>query len=176
MRLFVAVGLPANVRQAASELIGKLKLMQLRASFVAPSAMHVSLLFLGNAPESELEPIKTKVNKVNVAGFSSKMADCGVFPNWNYIKVAWWGLSGDGWAKLYEGVSKALQKKSGFRFIPHLTLARIKAIADKPAFIKKFKTLKPEHFEFKIEEFKLIQSELTPAGPIYTELASFRLF
>ncbi len=74
---------------------------------------------------------------------------------------------------LKSALSKFNFKKDYNDFIPHLTLARIKFLSSAKDYMGKLKQIKPKEKEFKIESFKLIKSELTRQGPVYTDVETF---
>jgi 2'-5' RNA ligase len=58
VRLFVALELPASVREALTGWVTALPgSVKQSVRFVAPEALHVTLCFLGSQPEHEIEPI-----------------------------------------------------------------------------------------------------------------------
>jgi RNA 2',3'-cyclic 3'-phosphodiesterase len=175
MRVFVAAGLPENVVQAAQEAQKTLRLMGIKGSFVSPEAMHATLVFLGETPDSDLERIKTRLCGVECSGFQAWLGNPGVFPDWSHARVAWLGLKGDGWQGLHGAVAKALHIKPEFGFVPHLTLARIKAVDDKQKFRQGFCSIHVPALSFRVHEFRLMGSQLAQKGAVHTELAVFRL-
>ncbi|MBW2992587.1 RNA 2',3'-cyclic phosphodiesterase, partial [Candidatus Woesearchaeota archaeon] len=63
--------------------------------------------------------------------------------------------------------------KNDFEFHPHITLARVKFVKDKLKFKELIHSLRIEDSEFEVKQFKLIKSELTPEGPVYSDLEVF---
>jgi 2'-5' RNA ligase len=61
-------------------------------------------------------------------------------------------------------------------YIPHLTIGRLKGSTNKDILVEKIKEVKDvEIGSMTINKLTLKKSELTPAGPIYTDLKVFEL-
>ncbi|HLH32445.1 MAG TPA: RNA 2',3'-cyclic phosphodiesterase, partial [Terriglobia bacterium] len=59
MRLFIAVDLPNDVRDQLAEVQRALRPLTDSARWVAPESIHITLKFLGEVPEKQLEDIDT---------------------------------------------------------------------------------------------------------------------
>ena len=108
--------------------------------------------------------------------FTMKLSGTGVFPNNNYVKVIWIGIKE---AQIIETIVKTIDghlSKLGFKkekkgFSPHLTIARVKSAKNKQRLLETIE--KYTDVEFSIQEvksIKLVKSDLTSAGPIYTTI------
>ena len=174
MRLFIAIDLKElkdyfkEIQDQIPRDIAKLKPV---------NTFHLTLKFLGEVPDEKTEEIKEALAKIKFSQFKLTLDQLGVFPTENYIRVVWIGLKGNSHlSKLQEDIEKVLDQfyfKKDYEFLPHLTLARVKFISNKPEFIQKLKQIKIERKEITINKFKLIKSELTRQGPIYEDLAIF---
>ena len=56
----------------------------------------------------------------------------------------------------------------------HITIARIKQVYNKKEFVKYLGSIKYEKMDFKIEEFFLMESELTAEGPVYKKIKKYK--
>ena len=175
MRLFVAVEVPSEVLDEATRVSDALKKEAIRANFVKQEAMHVTLLFLGETPDEESADIAKKLSTVKCPPFEAGTTQLSVFPDWSYIRVVWVGVEGEGWNELHRMVSESLRRPPTKDFHPHITLARVKSLQDKAGFVKRLKGIQLEGLKFRVGSFKLMKSELTPLGPVYSELAEFSL-
>ena len=180
MRTFIALELPESVRERLGQLQERLKGTENRIKWVNPSLIHLTMKFLGEVKESNLEKV-TQVAR-NVTGrfsiFKMKIGKMGVFPNFSSPRVIWVGIE-EGKDKL-ETLAAELEEKlgqEGFsrssrKWTSHLTLARVKVLKEK----EKLKALllqyckEVEGIEVKVKSLSVIKSELTPRGPIYTVL------
>ena len=113
--------------------------------------------------------------------FNIQLKGTGVFPNPNYIKVIWIGIQNGEQIipiaqKIDEKISKLGFKKEKRKFSPHLTIGRVKSAKNKDKIIKIIDKYRDVQFaDLKVEFLKLIRSELTPKGPIYTTIKEIKL-
>lgn len=176
IRVFIAVDMP--VTQKASEVINELKKININAKIVEIENMHLTLKFLGDIDENLTDDIE-KIIKESIGDnqpFEITLKSMGVFPNQNYIKVAWIGVEDAETLKtIAETIDKKLQslgfKKEKRPFSAHLTIARIKSAKNKEKLIElihKYQNIELQ--KIKINKIFLKKSILTPTGPIYTNL------
>lgn len=177
MRLFIAIELPKELDLEFSSLKDKLDTGY--AKINATEDNHLTLKFLGDLEENKLDTLKNVLKKVDFASFKIKLSDVGVFPNQDYVRVVWVGIKPEEETKeLKKKIDSVLVDfnfKDDFDFNPHITLARVKFVADKEKFKELLSSLKFEEVEFEVKEFKLVKSELTPKGPVYEDLEVYRL-
>lgn len=173
MRLFIAIELPEDI---ITELERIQKKLDAPISGQAISGQHhLTLKFLGEivSPEKVEELLKP----IRFKPFELSLSKIGVFPNEDYIKIVWIGITPIEQIielqKQIEDSLKSLKIRSDHKFHPHITLSRVKSIKDKEQF-KKLIKITPRQLKFKVTSFKLIKSELTSRGPVYMELASFQ--
>lgn len=175
MRTFIAVDLPENITKQLTEIQESLKTNIAKQTI--SKQQHLTLKFLGEVKEEDIEKIKQSLNKVKFQEFESATSKIGVFPNENYIKVVWLGIDPeDQIMQLKQNIDAALKEfnfKDDHKFHPHITLSRVKFITDKEEFKKILATINSKKKIFQIKQFKLYSSTLTPKGPLYKELASF---
>ena len=172
MRTFVAIEVNNNnvlnsIHQVQSELNIKAKPVELHN-------MHFTVQFLGEVSEEMVRKISDALNSIEFSTFSVTFASIGAFPKPNSPRVIWVGIN-DGvneLEKLAETIRSTLSDV-GFspdkKFKPHVTIFRVKnRIEDLPSKLEKFSSY---YFgKQEISEIKLKKSELTPNGPIYTDL------
>jgi len=173
MRLFIALELPEEVVAELKRLQAELDLFGLRPV----KDFHLTLKFLGDVPEPKIGKIKEILSQTNFKPFEAELSETGVFPNMDFVKVIWAGITGEPILILQKDIDLGLEQL-GFgrdnRFKPHLTLARVNFIKDKHALAKKLKSLSVNPIRFKVTEFKLIESTLTPKGPVYEEQGIYK--
>ena len=174
MRLFIAIDFE-ELKDYFIKLQDQLPKEDVKLTLT--KTFHLTLKFLGEVPEDNIEEINEKLKKIKFEKVEINLDDIGVFPNENYISVVWVGLNPK--EKIVESQKKidsALEDLFGRdkRFHPHVTLARVRFVKDKANFInslKKIKIEKDKKIEFK--NFKLIKSTLTTKGPVYGDLKVF---
>jgi 2'-5' RNA ligase len=145
---------------------------------VEPENIHITLKFLGDTPEEQIDDIYEIISSTvaDIKPFEITMKGTGVFPNESYLKVIWIGLSP---VDTIAAISKTLDEKLatlGFKkenknFSPHLTIGRVRSAKNKNELIKVIEKYKETTFKtFQVSSIKLKKSQLTPQGPIYSNL------
>ncbi len=137
----------------------------------------MTIRFLGDITLNVAEKIYLEMQKVKFKPFPVQLIGIGVFPNLNYPRVLWVGIS-QGADQLKDVFSQIEPKlySLGFppdanAFSPHLTIARVRAVRNKPQlvdFVRKNVSYDLGSVEAKC--LRLKRSQLTPKGPIYTTL------
>ena len=182
IRAFIAVEIAPDTITRIGAVIERLKPRSAAIRWIGTGNFHLTLKFLGNIDESQIEPIGAALFDalhpfprltINAKGL-------GVFPNPKRPRVVWVGLVGSQLVSLQAKVESALTPL-GFApeektFTPHLTIGRWRQgeRADRTA----KQTLDQElgkwsDYEFgqsPIDEVILFQSDLKPAGAIYRRL------
>jgi 2'-5' RNA ligase len=189
MRLFVALDIPNETRDALAQLIARLKPKCPMAKWVRPESMHVTLKFIGHTAEENLPDVKTALAEINSPRpIDMHFRGLGFFPNEKHPRVFWCGIDiSPNAAPIAAEIDSALEKlgipPETHAFAPHLTLARlyshdrpprgglqdclaeIAAVASESA-RKSFGTTRTS-------EFHLFESKLKPSGAEYTCLQTF---
>ncbi len=171
MRLFIAF----DVSPAAHDHIIALQKQLTGAKLTLTKNFHLTLKFLGETTPAQAEDIKKRLAKVPFKPFTAQLDGTGVFPENGTPRVVWIGIKPhDIICELQKQIDEALQgmfaKEKDFQ--AHITLARVKEIADKK-FAEHVKNLKVEPISFEVKEFKLIESQLTSEGPHYKDIAVY---
>jgi 2'-5' RNA ligase len=145
---------------------------------VDPHNIHVTLKFLGDTDEQQIDDIEQIMKEAvtHIEPFPITLKGTGVFPNHNYLKVIWIGITGGAALEamahaIGDRLSEIGFKKESRGFSSHLTIGRVKTARNKTQLLNIIETY--AEVEFSIEEvhsIKLKKSELTPKGPIYTTL------
>lgn len=167
MRCFIAIDIPEDISRKLKELqkqFGNL------ASITFPKIFHLTLKFLGEISERQLEEIKIILRRVKFKPFDLELTEIGSFPNDKRINVLWVGIKPAGRViELQQDIEKNLHGfAKDLRFHPHITIGRVKFVKEREG-IRKLLGNKIEG-EFRAENFKLIKSELTSEGPKYEDL------
>jgi len=172
MRTFVAIEVSSK---DVLNSIHKIRAgLNFKAKPVELHNMHFTVQFLGEVSEEMIRKISDTLSGIEFSAFSISFASIGVFPNTNSPRVIWIGTN-DGVNEL-EKLAETIRTKLshlGFspdkKFKPHDTIFRIKnKIEGMSSKLEKFSSC---YFGKQIvSEIKLKKSELTPNGPIYTDL------
>jgi len=184
MRTFVAIELPEAVRASLGRLRDMLRHSKAQASWVKTDNMHLTLRFLGEIDEKNLETFSARLydSCARYAALTMFVRGTGVFPNARRPAVVWAGLealSGDlaGIQTAVESAARAIGLPPETKpFHPHITLARIRdhrQIGDLMERLETAKTFATD--DFPVRTVALFSSELRPAGAIYRRLREFAL-
>jgi len=183
IRAFIAVEFAAATVNRISAAIEQLKPRIVGIRWVAPANYHLTLKFLGNIDESQIEIIGQALTDAlhPFQRFTINAKGLGVFPSVKRPRVLWVGLHGNQLISLAVKVASALAPL-GFMleeraFTPHLTIGRWRQ-TDRADRSLEQALGKWRDFEFgpsPVDEVILFQSVLKPAGAIYTRLNVFTL-
>jgi len=88
-------------------------------------------------------------------------------------KILYAKASSDTLYNLAKEIKEAVGAKETKPFIPHITLCRIKRIKNFEKFIKKIRSFEHKTIGTMQVRIELIQSHLTPKGPIYRTIHTF---
>ncbi len=179
LRVFVAVDLPQDVRQALKTAQEALCARRFEIRWVKPENIHLTLKFIGDTPPADLLRIGPALRAAAAASapFTLAARGAGVFPGIKAPRVVWAGLSGELPAlfALQQSVDKALAA-AGFApetrpFKAHLTLGRVKGRLRPAELLAALQALGQwASPTFRVARVTLFQSDLHPGGAVYTPL------
>lgn len=176
LRTFIAVELPERLVPEIEKIESVLNTPGIK--LVEPKQVHITLKFLGDIPEDNVETIASALSQVNCKPFEARIKGVGVFPKPAYIKVIWLGAEGN-FDVLHDEVERVLTPfkfEKDHLFSPHATLARVKQLRDKAALFEKLKQLEDIDLgTINVGAISLKKSTLTPQGPIYETLREIKL-
>jgi 2'-5' RNA ligase len=184
MRLFIAIEIPDEIKKEMVMVQEQLRKANIDATWPRPEAMHLTLKFLGEIPETKVAEIVSGMQKAaeGIGRFRLEVKGVGTFPNPRNARVVWIGLSGDigKLTKLQEAVENAMAGiglvRDERKFTAHLTLGRIKYIRSRDTWIKTLEEIKDISLPaFEVTSVSLMQSELKPSGAVYTEMGRVEL-
>jgi 2'-5' RNA ligase len=184
MRLFIAINLPAAVRDAIYADAEPLRAVTTAVRWVSPAALHVTLKFLGEQDESLVGRLRDVLESVgpNHAAISARTTDMGAFPNFRRPRVVWVGMTSERALQSLAGdIDRALTPlgipREARAFQAHLTLGRVKGelgAAQATALEAAAKSCSGSR-ELTVRTVDLMQSELGPGGSRYSILAAVPL-
>jgi 2'-5' RNA ligase len=188
IRSFIAIELPEEAKKGLARLRKELERDEHRfVKWVDPGGIHLTLKFLGNIPAKRVTEI-TEAMKEAMQGtspFHLEISGLGAFPRLRQPRVLWVGVGGeiDKLSRLQQNTDSALAAlgfaKEERPFVPHLTLARIREGPSAPERRSFSELVGSTTFEDKypveVEAIRLMRSQLTRGGAIYTCLSVVRL-
>ncbi|MGD9330332.1 MAG: RNA 2',3'-cyclic phosphodiesterase [Desulfobacterales bacterium] len=184
-RAFIALALPHTVIDFLEKVQHCLAGQGLRARWVRPAGMHLTLKFLGPLPPEKVAAVQAVLRAVAARHPALRLTVHGLggFPNRRRPRVLWMGVSGDSTPlvdlqrDIDDGLTTLgwLPEKRSFR--GHLTIARAKGRRPFDPGIGKFLTrCEPsESVSFRGQNLGLYRSELRPAGAVYDIISQVAL-
>ena len=193
MRIFIAIETSAGQKEKLAEFQSALQKCGVDLKIVEKENLHLTLRFLGEINETELETVKNGLQfalssvsrsaRDAVSGsqpFNMHLKGTGAFPSLNHINIIWAGVSTG------ESELKSLAKKINSEihvgktdereFSCHITVGRVKSAKNKEQLLKVLKEFSNFDFgETIVKEIKLKESKLSPQGPAYKDLAVIAL-
>ena len=182
IRTFIAIHLPQEVQGYLGELTDSLsgQVPQRSVRWVKPDRIHLTLRFIGETEKNLLTAVGKALDEVaaRYQQFPLYLQGFGCFPNCKRPRVLWAGVGGDleNAGRLKKDVDSALTslgwEAENRSFQPHLTIGRVK---DSQAVAGQRWPAELTTLTIPVHSIHLIESELTPSGPIYTVRHSSRL-
>ena len=187
-RIFIAIELPAAVRQGIKQHIDRLRrtFPEVRASWSREDNLHLTLKFLGDVLISQTPALSEACAKAarQSVPFELVVEGGGMFPPRGRPKVLWVGVSSGLEAtqqpllKLRESVEDACAA-AGFApeprpYHPHLTIARLRESKDARALAEQHRQIGFLPEAYMVSEIVLFRSELSSKGSKHTPLSRHR--
>jgi 2'-5' RNA ligase len=175
MRLFLAVDLPAAVKDELDHAIEARRPSLPDARWVPRENLHLTVSFLGEVADERVEGIVAAMQEAltATAPFVARMAGSGAFPSARRARVLWAGLEAEG-GHLTSVASACIGALEPLGFSPesrpwtaHITLARLRVPGD----VSRILPIALEPVEFPIEEVTLFRSRLGRPAPRYEPVA-----
>ena len=177
MRLFVAITLPSEVKTYLYELERKFKDTKIaKLSLTSKKNLHITLKFLGDVPEKDLEFLKEKLRLITFKKFNLCLNSLELLPDKLSPRIIFAGvIPQEPLKKLQQLIDCETLELGEVKLGGHITLGRIKQIKQLPLFLQKLKTLNIDLLNFEVTTFSLFKSELSKDGPTYTLLETYSL-
>jgi 2'-5' RNA ligase len=176
IRLFVGLALPEAVQQQLDPLCAGVP----GARWVATESRHLTLRFIGDVPESTATDIHDALSEIEAPAFALTLEGVGQFGSKGLARMLWVGAERQERllrlaAKVESAVVRAGLERESRKFIPHVTLARLRDVreAQLGPYLADHALFRVEPFE--VERFVLFSSFLSRNGAIYTPEAEYPL-
>ena len=181
LRTFLAIDLPSSLHLAIGQKQNQLKSVLPGINWVKSENLHITLKFLGDTPESQIDDLRQVVEQAvkRTLSFVLTLRGFGAFPDKGAPRTLWTGIESE--ENVLEHLAVQVEAavvplgfpEEGKPFRPHLTLARIKKDhRELGQAIEKAGVL-ADPFIFGrllVEQVTLFQSDLRPTGSVYTKL------
>ncbi len=178
MRLFVAINLPAEIRERLAAEQDRLRRAQADVSWVRAENIHVTLKFLGETEEKRLDRIRPALLEVarGSAPFRIQVSGLGSFGG-RVPRVVWVGVQegAEPLSRLAKDVEAAMARlgfpKEKRGFSAHITLGRVRSAKNAEALLTALAQAETGPLgSVEVNQVELMQSELRPTGSVYTVL------
>ena len=184
IRCFFAIELPGELKARLHQFIADLKTRADGVKWVKSDSLHITLKFMGNLPERQVDTLITALisKPVRVSPFEVRIAEFGAFPNHRRPRVFWLGVESlprQPLYSLFRQLEARLEplgyEKESRRFAPHLTMGRVKSGQTFDTLWQWTRAHPFEPFRFSVDSFVLMQSILKPGGAEYKQLQKYPL-
>lgn len=176
-RIFIAINLPEDVK---SKLLSyQENWPELPARWTTKENLHLTLAFLGNTSDQELEKVFKVMQEVGERHqtFPLEFTHIIFGPSPKNPKMIWVQVeSSQKLLELQKDVETSLAQSADKSFSPHLTLARLKAFQFRQMETEELPDVNEEiSLSFKVTSVEVMESTLRRSGAQYTILQSFML-
>ena len=182
MRLFVAIKVNDEIRDKCQEIMATLLISGADLKTTPKENLHITLKFLGEVREDRVNEVKDIIRETSKSSHAFRIgfSVLGYFGGVRFPRVVWLGI--DKGKPQIISLSNQLNEKLSFIRSeerspwPHLTLARVKSVKNSEKLIQVIKDNRDVKLgEVDAKEMSLYSSRLTPNGPIYSEIKTFKL-
>src|SRR5580704_15228531 len=129
MRAFVALDIDDTIRGRIGRFLDGVRGFAPDARWARPESLHVTLKFIGEKSEEEVEKIKRLLETIAADRFEMSFRGYGFFPGARAPRVFWIGIEAGSQlsalaATVDENIASLEIPQEEHAFNPHLTLAR----------------------------------------------------
>lgn len=184
VRLFVAVEITGEIRKKLAEFQDELKKVDADVGWVAPENIHITLKFIGALDEEKIEAVTTVIRDsvIHIKPFDLDCTGAGTLPTEKNPRVIFADVidAGGILAKIHERLDNQFMalgvEHEDRKFTAHLTVGRIKTRRNVRKLIERIYSYNGFNFGPElVTQVVLMKSDLSPEGPIYTNLHSVDL-
>jgi RNA 2',3'-cyclic 3'-phosphodiesterase len=185
MRLFVGIDLGQQLASSLEQDVTVLRSTlhrscpRLPARWVGPANLHLTLVFIGHVPDSEVPSlISTLGPPLTVPSFDLGIGGFGTFPSSGPLRVIWMGILAGARElsslhhEITARVARAGREGESRPYSPHLTIARVKDArgASARAAREAVRQAVPRGGATSVQEVTLFESHQSSAGSVYDRL------
>ncbi|MEM0200882.1 MAG: RNA 2',3'-cyclic phosphodiesterase [Candidatus Micrarchaeaceae archaeon] len=174
MRCFISIDLPQELKNKIYELQKNLFLENV--TFVNKDILHLTLLFLGEINQKQIENLIKNLSKIKIKKFNIELRGLSSFKKSSTRGIIF--------VKIFSGaeeigiLNSEMKKfvtnvKTDEKQIPHITILRVKNNEKIWNILDKY--LEYELGSFEVDRFILKRSKLTSTGAVYEDIENFNL-
>ena len=172
MRCFIGIDLPLVAIKDIQKIQKKLE-PNFTGRLTASENLHLTLKFLGEIEEDAINDVKKRLSSITHPPFELTLKGVGVFSQ-KFIKIIWVKVSDVSLQPLVDNCLSDIFEPEN-RFMGHITIARVKNIADIKSFLQLINATKVNEVSFLVKDFYLKESILTKDRPIYKDIDRYKL-
>ncbi|APE28372.1 RNA 2',3'-cyclic phosphodiesterase [Aurantiacibacter gangjinensis] len=172
-RLFVALGLPDRVSEPLLDAMEGVP----GARWQDADNLHITLRFIGEVDRHLEADIVAALSSIAFLPLEVRLSGVGHFEGAKRARAIWAAVEPNGELDLLQMRVEMACRRAGCapvtrKFVPHVTLARLSAGSGPlESWLHANGKLAPPAWTAR--SFSLFESDLTPNGPIYTEIQQF---
>ena len=176
LRLFVALEIPNQLKQEIARIQKNLKPLNLfEGTYERLENLHITLAFLGPTPSEKRLLIDKKLKSVNFSNFDIKLGALGLNSESNPT-VLWLTVDAPQLSYLAGMVGEMFEEyRQQHSFVGHITVARIKKIANEAVLRKFLNDLQIADLIWRADAFALWKSESLGKGSVYSVMNEYTL-
>ncbi len=180
MRSFIAIDLDEAIKSRIMERVDELQRRDFHIRYVKRENLHITLKFLGEIDEITVKKLgKMRMGPAFPGEFKISFSRIGYFGKGRRIRTVWVGV-GSGLDKLNLLCNNInMYLKTMFRpdnISPHVTIGRVKSGRNSELLLEWLNENESVNIgEMAVKEFKLKKSTLTPEGPVYEDVHTWKL-
>ena len=172
MRCFIGINLPSTAIKEIERLQNIIE-PHFIGKITESKNLHLTLKFLGEIDNDTLKKVKKKLFLIKFQPFELYINKLGVFSK-KFVKIVWVKVSNVPLQQLIDNSLADIFEKE-WRFMGHITIARIKNLKNKNSFLELINKTKVNKIVFMIKEFYLKESILQKEGPVYKVISRYRI-
>ena len=172
MRCFIGIDLPSSAIKEIERLQNKIE-PHFTGKVTESKNLHLTLKFLGEIDNDTLKKVKKKLFLIKFQPFELYIDKLGVFSK-KFVKIVWVKVFNVPLQQLIDNSLADIFEKE-WRFMGHITIARIKNLKNKNSFLELINKTKVNKIVFMIKEFYLKESILQKEGPVYKVISRYRI-
>lgn len=180
-RVFIAVDISEEARRVTAAHIDDLRrrFRGVRVSWVRPENLHITLKFLGDTSDEQIEKLSKAINLVakEIQQFKASLSVPLAFGR-RVLVIEIADATGN-----FKEINRLIDdegekigmKRENRPFRPHLTIARIRDKKGTRRLVAEHLRTKIEPVVFEVNAIVLYESKLLPTGSVYSRLSTFLL-
>lgn len=178
VRVFLSVDIDNDdLLSRIQSLQSQLDRQSAKMKLVERDNIHFTWRFFGDTPMKEIDAIYSELIHLKITPFDIVIGGIGAFPSIRRPRVIWVGVK-QNIEKMRDlkDQTDSLLAKRGYKsekkkFIPHATIARVRAVNNRDGIVENLQHMSDETVgRMTVEGVRMTKSTLTPSGPIYETL------